>query len=150
MPRILASTIALGLVATLPACQDEPLAGVSPVMEPLAVTESEREELQAALLFAGELSVLALQSRERSAPLASAMISLLQRVERDDRSAVQEGLTAARDQLQRYGEVGESSRDPDLEVLALTLDFTAQLAGRTEKPQSDPVRRSESSSRQEP
>jgi hypothetical protein len=107
--------------------------------------------MQVALIFASERSVLALENRMARGPLTLSLVSLAQRVERNDRAGVEHGVTAARAAMDRYRELsgGDSAVDPDLEAMALTLDFAAQLASRAQKPSADHVVSAESSSRQE-
>jgi hypothetical protein len=153
MARILYVASALAAAAGVAiACGDDPVGPTDrEVVVPLAATDLEREQMRVALSFAGERSVLALENRMASEPLAQSLISLAQRVERNDRAGVERGVSAARVAMDRYRELagGDSAVDPDLEAMALTLDFAAQLAGRTQKPSADRVGSSESSSHQE-
>jgi hypothetical protein len=97
--------------------------------------------MRVALLFAGEQSVLALDNREARGPVALALVSLARQVERNDRTAVERGVTAARAAVEHYRELArnDTAVDPDLETMSLTLDQAAQLASRTQKSDADPL-----------
>jgi len=65
-------------------------------------------------------------------PLLGAVFNdvLTERVERNDRVAVERGVGEARAAIQRYRDLagGDNAVDPDLEAMTLTLDQVAALA----------------------
>ena len=119
-------------------CGDEPLApdGSADATVPLAASAEEREQMRTALLFAQEQSGLVLSRREGGG-VAAALGALAQRVERNDRGAVERGVGEARAAVQRYRDLagGNHAVDPDLEAMNLTLDQVAALATPSPSPQ---------------
>ena len=85
--------------------------------------------MRTALLFAKEQSSLAL-TRSEGSGVAAAFGALTERVERNDRVAVERGVGEARAAIQRYRDLagGDNAVDPDLEAMTLTLDQVAALA----------------------
>ena len=92
--------------------------------------------MRTALLFAKEQSSLAL-SRSEGSSVAAAFGALTQRVERNDRVAVERGVGEARAAIQRYRDLagGDNAVDPDLEAMTLILDQVAALASASRSPQ---------------
>jgi hypothetical protein len=122
-------------------CADEPtrppdaaLSGET--MARLAISAEQRGELHAALLFAREQSLLALERREAADDVASAFAALAGRVEQDDRVGVERAMAGARRAIERYREHARpDDAAVDLEAATLTLDHAAALAR-----EGDPVR----------
>ena len=134
----LASTLATAALIAAGGCGDELVApdasGGAPV--PLAASAEEREQMRTALLFAKEQSSLAL-TRSDGSGVAAAFGALTQRVERNDRVAVERGVSDARAAIQRYRDLagGDNAVNPDLEAMTLTLDQVAALATASPLPQ---------------
>jgi hypothetical protein len=85
--------------------------------------------MRVSLLFAQEQSSLVLTGSEGGA-VAAAFGALTQRVERNDRVAVERGVGDARAAIRRYRDLtgGDNAVNPDLEAMTLTLDQVAALA----------------------
>jgi hypothetical protein len=110
-------------------CGDDPLAPTSERIVPLAASAEERELMRVGLVFAQEQSSLVL-TRSGGNAVAAAFGALTQRVEHNDRVAVERGVTEARAAIQRYRDLagGDNAVNPDLEAMTLTLDQVAALA----------------------
>jgi len=131
------TTSALAMVAALASgCGDEPLSPTSERVVPLAASAEERALMRVALLFAQGQSSLVL-TRSEGAAVAAAFGALTQRVERNDRVAVERGIGDARAAIQRYRDLagGDNAVNPDLEAMTLTLDQVAALATAPLSPQ---------------
>ena len=92
--------------------------------------------MRVSLLFAQEQSSLVL-TRSEGGAVAAAFGALTQRVERNDRVAVERGVSDARAAIQRYRDLagGDNAVNPDLEAMTLTLDQVAALATASLSPQ---------------
>jgi hypothetical protein len=131
------TTSALAVAAALAGgCGDEPLAPTSDSVVPLAASAEERELMRVSLVFAREQSSLVL-TRSEGSGVAAAFGALTQRVERNDRVAVERGVGDARAAIQRYRDLagGDNAVNPDLEAMTLTLDQVAALATASHSPQ---------------
>jgi hypothetical protein len=119
----------LAVAAVLAGGCDDPLAPTSESVAPLPANPEDRELMRVSLVFAQEQSSLVL-TRSEGRGVAAAFGALTQRVERNDRVAVERGVGDARAAIQRYRDLagGDNAADPSLEAMTLTLDQVAALA----------------------
>lgn len=124
------TTSALAVAAMLATgCGDAPLEPTSENVVPLAVSAEERELMRTSLLFAQEQWSL-VSTRSEGSGVVAAFLVLTQRLEQNDRVAVERGIGDARAAIRRYRDIAGAGNtaDPDLEAISLTLDQVAALA----------------------
>jgi hypothetical protein len=116
-----------------PTRPDAPHSTVTEAAQPtapssLALGAELRGQLQAALLFAGTQSRLALKQRDAADRVDAAFTRLAAAVDADDRAELQRAIVSARSAVTRYRELATATNDPSAAVDLASMDLTLERA----------------------
>ena len=137
----LSSVLAAAGVVGVGGCTDAPTRPVTPDGGPVrfVVSAADRAQLGAALAFAADHSMRALERRAAAERVTAAFESLAARVEADDRRGAERAIAAVRKALNEYRELvgpDDAGASLDLDAMTLALDHATAAARREAAPPS--------------
>ncbi len=137
----LSSVLAAAGAVGIGGCSDAPTGTATPDEGPVrfVVSAEGRKLLGAALAFATDHSMRALERRAAAERVTAAFESLAARVEADDRRGAERAITAVRKALNDYRELvgsDDAGATVELDAMTLALDHATEAARREAAPRS--------------